>query len=267
VSGIGDDLFPEKCSQGNAKPLGVGATLTPVPACREDFLRIKLTSFDKLIEKTCSLIKDVRLYNETDQKPGGSTGNSGVAPDAVEIQLKSPNWLFGQRKLEESGPPLKVSHHEAVNGESHADIKLENFCNLNWLSSDDNVNEQDIFQRYLAMTSVNEVKGWYGRTLLCDEDENSDIYKHYAELCQGPALETFMDDPEKEKHYTDVLHMNTIDVVHDDAIEAEMEAALKEYNQIGADLGMFTTSCRKSLAKDSGQVTKWIIGEDKFQKA
>ncbi|KAM7277895.1 hypothetical protein ACFE04_005029 [Oxalis oulophora] len=267
VSGIGDGMFPEKCSsQGNAKPLGVGASLTPIPACREDFSRMKLTSFDKLIEKTCSMIKDVRLYNESDQKPGGSSANSGVAPDAVEIQLKSPNWLFGQRKLEESGSAPKVAPHEAVNGQCPADIKLENFCNLNWLSPDDDMNEQDIFQRYLAMTTVNEVKGWYGRTLLCDEDENSDIYKHYAELCQGPALETFMDDPEKEKHYTEVLHMNTIEVVDDAAIEAEMEAALKEYDQIGADLGMFTSSC-KSFAKDSGQVTKWIIGEDRFHKA
>lgn len=34
------------------------------------------------------------------------------------------------------------------------------------------------------MTSVNETNGWYGGTLLGDEDENSDIYRHYAELIQ-----------------------------------------------------------------------------------
>ena len=34
------------------------------------------------------------------------------------------------------------------------------------------------------MTSVDEANGWYGGTLLGDQDENSDIYKHYAELCQ-----------------------------------------------------------------------------------
>lgn len=34
------------------------------------------------------------------------------------------------------------------------------------------------------MTSVDEGNGWYGGTLLGDQDERSDIYKHYAELCE-----------------------------------------------------------------------------------
>lgn len=59
--------------------VGQGTTLVPVPACREDFLRMKLTSFGKLLERTCCHIKNVRLCSETDQK----SGNSGVAPDAV----------------------------------------------------------------------------------------------------------------------------------------------------------------------------------------
>lgn len=67
-----------------AKPMsGIGVNLVPVPAFREDFSRMKLTSFDKLIEQTCSSIKNVRLSSETDQRPGGSTGSSGVAPDAA----------------------------------------------------------------------------------------------------------------------------------------------------------------------------------------
>ena len=32
--------------------------------------------------------------------------------------------------------------------------------------------------------SVDEANGWYGGTLFGDQDENSEIYKHYAELCQ-----------------------------------------------------------------------------------
>lgn len=59
--------------------VGQRTTLAPVPACREDFLRMKLTSFDKLLERTCCHIKNVRLCSETDQK----SGNSGVAPDAA----------------------------------------------------------------------------------------------------------------------------------------------------------------------------------------
>ena len=62
-----------------ATPMGARTTLAPIPACREDFSKIKLTSFDKLIERTCSLIRNVRLCSEPDQRPG----NSGVAPDAA----------------------------------------------------------------------------------------------------------------------------------------------------------------------------------------
>lgn len=70
--------------QTNTKPVeGFGMTLAPVPACREDFLRMKLTSFDKLIERTCSSIKNVRLCGEPDQRPAGLAGSTGVAPDAA----------------------------------------------------------------------------------------------------------------------------------------------------------------------------------------
>ncbi|MBA0585762.1 hypothetical protein Gorai_016527, partial [Gossypium raimondii] len=263
VSGAGDDLFPDKCVEDNVKPLGVvGKILAPIPACREDFSRMKLTSFDKLIERTCSSIKNVRLCSEPDQRTGGPTANSGVAPDAAEIQLKSPNWLFGQRKFEEVGSGPKVSVREIKNGGANGEMKLDDFCDLNWLSSyvDD---EQDIFQRYLSMTSVDEANGWYGGTLLGDQDESSEIYRHYAELCQGLAMEPFQHDLEREKHYADVLQMNTIDVVDDASVEAEMAEALKEYDLIGADLGIFPVSC-KSFTEDPSRLTRWIIGEEKM---
>ncbi|XVF63323.1 hypothetical protein PTKIN_Ptkin09bG0078700 [Pterospermum kingtungense] len=266
VSGTGDDLFPDKCLEDNDKPLGVaGKILAPIPACREDFSRMKLTSFDKLIERTCSSIKNVRLCSEPDQRPGGPTANSGVAPDAAEIQLKSPNWLFGQRKFEEVGSAPKVTVHEIKNGGPNGEMKVDDLCDLNWLSYDDD-DEQDIFQRYLSMTSVDEANGWYGGTLLGDQDESSEIYRHYAELCQGPAMEPFEHDPEKEKHYADVLQMNTIDLVDDAAVEAEMATALKEYDLIGGDLGIFPVSC-KSFTEDPSRLTRWMVGEDKLQKA
>lgn len=56
-----------------------------------------------------------------------------------------------------------------------------------------------LFPRYLELTSANEVNGWYGGTLLGDQDESSDIYRHYAELCQvlrhyfnGPVASKFL---------------------------------------------------------------------------
>ncbi|ESW03281.1 hypothetical protein PHAVU_011G001200 [Phaseolus vulgaris] len=262
VSGIGDDLSPEKCSEPNPKPSGRGGIIfTPIPACREDFLRIKLTSFDKLIEKTCSTIRNVRLCSEPDQRPGGTSGNSGVAPDAAEIQLKSPNWLFGQRKYEEGSSAAKVASHETDVEESHAN----GFCDLNWLSSGNDMNEEDVFQRYLAMTSANEANGWYGGSLLGDQDESSEIYKHYAELCQGPALELFQNDSEREQHYADALSTSSHEIVNDTTVAAEMEAALKEYDQVGADLGIIPRSC-KSFGDDPSWLTRWLIGEEKVQR-
>ncbi|KAG4909623.1 hypothetical protein JHK87_055739 [Glycine soja] len=119
-------------------------------------------------------------HNTPDQRPGGVSGNSGVAPDAAEIQLKSPNWLFGQRKYEEGSSAAKVASRESDVEGSQAN----GFCDLNWLSSGNDMNEEDVFQRYLTMTSTNEANGWYGGSLLGDQDESSEIYKHYAELCQ-----------------------------------------------------------------------------------
>ncbi|XP_048331290.2 phosphatidylinositol-3-phosphatase SAC1 isoform X1 [Ziziphus jujuba] len=266
VSGIGEDLFLEKCSNDNATHEGwAGITLAPIPACREDFFRMKLTSFDKLIERTCSSIKNVRLCSEPDQRPAFGTGSTGVAPDAAEIQLRSPNWLFGQRKYEESGSAPKAATGEITNGVSGDETGVDCLCNLDWLPSGGEENEEDVFHRYLAMTSVDEANGWYGGTLLGDQDESSEIYKHYAELCQGPAMEPFQNDTEKEKHYAEVLQMGTIDIVDDPVVEEEMEAALQEYNQIGSDLGIIPTSC-KSLAEDPSWLTRWIIGEEKVQR-
>ncbi|GFS32318.1 phosphoinositide phosphatase family protein [Actinidia rufa] len=241
VSGIGDDLIPYSCSPVEATPMGARTTLAPIPACREDFSKIKLTSFDKLIDRTCSLIRNVRLCSEPDQRPG----NSGVAPDAAEIQLKSPNWLFGQRKFEESNPALKAASQETVNGRSQDEKRVDDLYDFNWLSSSgDDIDEEDVFKRYLAMTSVDEANGWYGGTLLGDQDEDSEIYKHYAELCQGPAIEPFQHDAEKEKYYADLLGMGAIDAMDSSAAEAEMEAALKEYDLIAADLGIFPKTCQ-----------------------
>ncbi|CAL5348211.1 unnamed protein product [Camellia sinensis] len=264
VSGIGDDLFiPDNSSLSEAKLMGARTTFAPISACREDFSRLKLTSFDKLIERTCSSIHNVRLFSEPDHKPW----NSGVAPDAAEIQLKSPNWLFGQRKYEESNSAPKVASQETANGRCQDEKRVDGLCDLKWLSSGGDVNEKDVFKRYLALTSVDEANGWYGGSLLGDQDENSEIYKHYAELCQGPAIEPFEHDAEKEKYYANLLHMGTIDGSMDDgtAVAAEMEAALKEYDLIGSDLGIVPKTC-KILPEDPSQLTRWIIGEEMVQK-
>ncbi|XP_060197956.1 phosphatidylinositol-3-phosphatase SAC1 [Lycium barbarum] len=253
VSGIGDDLIPDLSFGSSA--VGQGSKLAPVPAIKEDFLRMKLTSFDKLLERTCCNIKNVRLCSETDQK----SGNSGVAPDAAEIQLKSPNWLFGQRKYDDSNS----ASHAVSNGASNGENEVDGLGDLSWISGVPDLNQEDIFERYLTMTAANEANGWYGGSLLGDQDESSEIYRHYAELIQGPAMEPFEHDCENEKYYTELLLKGSVDAMDDAAIEAEMESAFKAYDQIGADLGIFPKSC-KALAADPSQLTRWLVGEDKL---
>lgn len=81
---------------------------------------------------------------------------------------------------------------------------------------------------------------------------------------QGPALELFQNDPEREQHYADAL-MSSSEIVNDAAIAAEMEATLKEYDQVGADLGIIPSSC-KFFADDPSWLTRWLIGEEKVPR-
>ncbi|XP_074269203.1 phosphatidylinositol-3-phosphatase SAC1 [Silene latifolia] len=264
VTGVGDDVILDRSPSDDAQVLSVKASLEPVPACKEDFSRIKLTSFNKLIEKTCSLIKNVRLCSEPGQRPTGGGATSGVAPDAIEIQLKSPNWLFGQKKDEQTGLTPKAGLGTKTYGATHDDRTEYDSCDLSWLFPADTFNEEDIYQSYLSMSSVDEANGWYGGTLLGDLDENSEIYKHYAQFCEGPSLEPFQNDEEREEHYAEVVQSSLIENVDDAAVEAEMTAILKEYDQVGVDLGI-AAMCRSS-ARDPSQLTRWLIGEDKLVK-
>ncbi|KAF7096315.1 hypothetical protein CFC21_098280 [Triticum aestivum] len=204
VTTAGDDSYHLSSPHGNNVPGGSGdamsprPTLSPVPACKEDFSRMKLTSFDKLIERTCSSIRNVRLHCDADLRPSGGVGTSAMAPDAA----------------------------------------------------------------YLAFTTADVDNGWYSGALLYDQDENSGAYKHYSEFCQGPVMDPFEHDPEKEGHYREALSMD-IELTDDAQVEAEMKAALDDYQVIGSDLSIIP-SCG-SLAEDPSQLTRWIIGDEKLR--
>ncbi|XP_022546748.1 phosphatidylinositol-3-phosphatase SAC1-like isoform X4 [Brassica napus] len=91
-----------------------------------------------------------------------------------EIQLKSPNWLFGSRKPEESGSATKPGADDSEKGVTSSE-RVNDFCNLDWLS-EPNDHEEYIFQSciksllalymYLSITSTNEANGWYGRMVV-----------------------------------------------------------------------------------------------------
>ncbi|XP_020589372.1 phosphoinositide phosphatase SAC1 [Phalaenopsis equestris] len=254
---------------------GTAMKLAPISACKEDFQRMKLTSFDKLLETTCSFIKNVRLINE-DLKASGGAGNPGMAPDAAEIQLKSPNWVFGQRKYEDSAGAQKVDSNERSKAANQEESLASCDFNLKWLFSQDDACKEDIFQRSLAMTSV-EAASWYGGNLIYDQDVHSNAYKHYAELCQimsqdlesknysnqlqiGAVMDPFEHDPEKENHYGEAL---LVGLDKDDSlVEAEMSAALREYDRIGDELGILISG--KGFAEDPSWLTRLIIGEERL---
>ncbi|KQJ94812.2 hypothetical protein BRADI_3g13330v3 [Brachypodium distachyon] len=271
VTTAGDDLVSDSyrlssspannASGGSEAALSPRSTLSPVPACKEDFSRMKLTSFDKLIERTCSSIRSVRLHCDADLRPSGGVGTSGMAPDAAEIQLKSPNWLFGQRKHAETVPTAKVIPVESANDGNKDDTNAPLCGELNWLSSEGSC-EEDNFRRYLALTTADVENGWYGGELLYDQDENSGAYKHYAELCQGPVMDPFEHDPEKERHYAEALSVD-IEITDEAWVESEMKAALNDYQIIGSDLSIIP-SCG-ALAEDPSQLTRWIIGDEKLR--
>lgn len=256
VSGTGDD--PENSLPANTTcKKETAIKLAPVSAYKQDFQRMKLTSFDKILERTCSSIKNVRLTSE-DIKASGGVGNLGMAPDAAEIQLKSPNWLFGQRKYEESVNAVKIVANDRANANSQEDSLVTCDIDLNWLFSRDDVCE-DIFQRSLALESGDETDSWYCGKLIYDQDMHSKAYQHYAKLCQGSVMDPFEHDPEKENHYSEALRMG-LDYTNHALVEAEMAAALKEYDQIGSELRI-NFPC-KALVDDPSWLARRIIGEE-----
>lgn len=250
VGGNGDEaitdnqLLPENNSTAVQHPSNV---LAPVPACREDYSRMKLTSFDKLMQTIYSSIKNVRIYSEPDLKAGPAMGNSGMAPDAAEIQLKSPNWLFGQRKVEGKGQLCKIATRDCVQYRTRDEEANDDCDELKCLFSGDSYQEA-IFESYLAIASTTEVDNWYGKGLLFDTVEDSEAYKHYAECCQGPALDPFGHDAEKEQYYSDAL-CQVLKGRKDESVESEMEDALSEYEKIGSDLGINNPSLSSILVE------------------
>lgn len=62
-----------------------------------------------------------------------------------EIQLRTPNWLFGQRKHAETVPTVKVIPVENANEGNGEDTNVSLCGELNWLSSADTC--EDNFRR------------------------------------------------------------------------------------------------------------------------
>ncbi|XP_078447269.1 phosphoinositide phosphatase family protein isoform X3 [Wolffia australiana] len=262
VYGIGDEPLSETTSShGDITFDGVGQTLTPAPACKRDFHRMKLTVFDKLIEATCGSIKNVRLSAEPSFRSSGTVGNFGMAADAAEIQLKTPNWLFGQKKDGDSGSNATVAAPKSETSQSKFTINFKEFLDLEFLSSTE-ITDEEASERYQqTVFPVDDIK-WYGGRLLYSKDETSEAYKHYSEICQGTAMNHFSCDIEQEQHYLHALNME-LENYDDMRTEEQMEAALDEYCLAGTNLGVLP-SCKDIPVDDPSQLTRWLIGYDKL---
>lgn len=63
------------------------------------------------------------------------------------IQLKSPNWLFGQRKYEDGNSTPKSTSDEAENRGATSEKKIDGLSDLNIFSPAVESNEEDVFQQ------------------------------------------------------------------------------------------------------------------------
>lgn len=65
-----------------------------------------------------------------------------------EVQLKSPNWLYGQRKPEDSGPANVDSPISVKPLATKKEKNEQEFENLDWLTTLCPYSEEELFTRY-----------------------------------------------------------------------------------------------------------------------
>lgn len=201
--------------------------------CRLDFHRLKMTSFDKL-QQICGPVTNVRLYTETGPK-GAEVALRGVARDAAEVQLKSPNWLYGQRRPEKGTSPSK-SHTEQV-AEAHAakvkETKKE-LEDLDWLTNLCPSGEEELFARYVLVESTDD-DSWYGTKILPGTVEESAANQHYLQCCKGPSIDPW--------DWTSTGGMDSFQTVADviqeqdeDMMRMAMESAISQFQTVGSSV-------------------------------
>ncbi|CAM6086971.1 unnamed protein product [Calypogeia fissa] len=256
LGGFGDES-PKEADRVAQKPWtdamvqqNLSGAISFSPAYREDYRLAKLTSFDKLFQITCGPIKNVRLYNESENRVGQL---SITAPDAAEVQLKSPNWLFGQRKLEEPNvTSAETSQKEKT--KATGDKAIRDFSDFDWLASS-GPTEEDIGDRQFP-ASVEDDLGWYGTLLLPGTVGDSRENQHYVDCCKGPI-----------EGMADIESAETIDVPIMDQVSEEyanisktddVEAAMKEYDEIGSDIASIMPGGGPSV-EYSSNFAQWVF--------
>eukprot|EP00250_Pteridium_aquilinum_P012962 c21049_g1_i2 orf=459-3170(+) len=225
---------------------------------KDESQRFKLTSFDKLMQITCGSLKNVRMCSELDAKSKLAAKSSRTAPDAAEVQLKSPNWLYGQCKQEEPRPQKLLGASALPTVEKKSDAFESD--DLNQLFALDNFREMEVFERYLKMAST-EDDNWYGCGLLPGSVDDSEANKHYAQFCQTTNLDPF--NPILEESEDCVCFCaDDIRDAEDEDVVLEMQSALNEYQHIGEDLGNMAS---RSYHEEANFLTQCILGRDELR--
>ncbi|KAG0560065.1 hypothetical protein KC19_10G151800 [Ceratodon purpureus] len=232
VGGRGEDPVTEddkklaKRNSGNASLKSLKSRKNKLYAnspCREDFHRLKLTSFDKL-QEICGPVTNVRMYTETGPK---SSAVTGVAKDAAEVQLKSPNWLYGQPKPESEPSPKPHCEEDAAKRKS-TDSEKE-FSDLDWLASLSPDAEEELFSRYVLVESADD-DSWYGTSILPGTVEGSEANQHYLECCKGPPIDP-RDWASRMNSFQGVA--DAIQEQDEEMVRLTMESALSQFETIG----------------------------------
>lgn len=195
----------------------------------EDFHRLKLTSFDKL-QATVGSAKSVRMYGDSGFKRSTVTG---VASDAAEVQLKSPNWLYGQPRLEDDDSAKPVAKTRLAEGQATEGKNEQEFGDLDWLTSLSPHAEEELFTRYVRM-GLNEDDSWYGTRILPGTIGGSHANQHYLKCCQGPQhdFEDLTSNEGMQSTFQSVS--DQLFHLHDEEmVRMAMEASLSQYNTIG----------------------------------
>ncbi|BBM99160.1 phosphatidylinositol 3,5-bisphosphate 5-phosphatase [Marchantia polymorpha subsp. ruderalis] len=257
VGGYGDESPREanRVEQNIVDPMlrqNLSSALAALPSYRADYHHKKLTSFDKLLNMTCGPLKNVRMYMESELKVGAQSATAPApAPDAAEVQLRSPNWLYGQPKIEDPNPTKAETSESSASKTGPDNQATRDFSEFDWLSSC-GLREKSICDsqhpQYLMSEEVEE--GWDGTSLLTDSDFKEEV-----------DVDTSSEDS------SDFLFVNYINEddgelkVKGDDVEAAMEEALKEYQDLGVDVASILPGGKPSVEFTSS-FARWLFRPD-----
>eukprot|EP00897_Mesotaenium_endlicherianum_P007069 jgi/Mesen1/6390/ME000329S05561 len=198
--------------------------------------RLKLTSFEKLTNSTCGALKSVRIYDELEGKPriGTPANATRTAPDAAEVQMQSPNWLFGQRKVEE--PAGTAAASDSMPDTPHTS-KLRTLHSMPRAATaaPAALSDEELYERFLSRASA-ESDRWYGTSLLPGTNEDSEANLSYSVWCQGPSIDAIDVNLESVDSIDQV--MDFMQVGSDDATILAMEAAMSEVDEVAKDFSI-----------------------------